>query len=106
MRKVKMMAELLEKIPAEKRWAITAKILTGLTILRGSKTMVPLLGIGEGIIAPVMGWEKWEEIQRKIWGEGGQNFAPWVKETFNIPVEDAMEAAKLVTVIAPLLGGS
>ena len=99
------MAELLEKIPAEKRWEITAKILTGLTVLRGSKTMVPLLGKGEGIFAPVMGFEKFAEIMKKIFCEGGRKFYPWVKETFNISVKDAIGAAKLVDVVGDLLTG-
>ena len=52
-----MAEELLEKIPAEKRWAITAKILTGFQVLRGEISVAPLLGIGEGVFAPVMGAE-------------------------------------------------
>jgi hypothetical protein len=45
-----MTEELLERIPPEKRWAITAKFLIGCTVLIGPKTVVHLLG--EGIFVP------------------------------------------------------
>jgi len=93
-----MVEELLKKIPTEVKWAITAKALWRLTVLRGDKIIAAILGKGEGIIAPVMGAEKWMEINEKIYGEGGKQFYPWIKETFNIPVEDAIGAAKLVYV--------
>ena len=99
-----MAEELLEKIAPEKRWAITAKILSALDILF-EKSVPPLLGKGEGIISPLMGWEKLEEILDKIWADAGKTFVPWVKETFNIPVEDAIGAAKLVWVAARLMFG-
>ena len=99
------MAELLEKIPTKKCWEITAKILTRLTVLRGSKTIAPLLGKGEGIISPVMGWEKFEEIQAKIMGRGSNRFFPMVKERFSIPVDDAIGAAKLLIVAVTLMAG-
>jgi len=100
-----MAEELLEKIPPEKRWAITAKTLWRFTVLRGDKIIAVILGKGEGIIAPVMGAEKWKEINEKIYSDGGKMFYPWVKETFNIPVEDALGAAKLVIVAAVLIQG-
>jgi len=97
--------KLLEKIPAEKGWEITAKILTRLTILRGSKTTAPLLGAGEGIISPVMGWEKYEEIQAKIMGRAANRFFPMVKEMFSIPVDDAIGAVTLLIVVGTLMAG-
>jgi hypothetical protein len=100
-----MAEELLKKIPPEKRWAITAKILTAFVVLRGDKIIAPLLGIEEGIISPVMGAEKWDEINDKVYGEGGKAFYPWAKETFNIPVEDAIGAYKLLNVVVTLLSG-
>ena len=99
-----MVEELLEKIPPEKRWAITAKALTRLLGFRVILTR-PLLGRGEGIFSPILGWKKHEEILDKIFGEHGKRFIPWVKDTFNIPVEDAIGAAKLVIVAATLLTG-
>jgi hypothetical protein len=42
--KKKGIEELLEKIPPEKCWAITAKILFTLTVLRGEKFLIPILG--------------------------------------------------------------
>ena len=99
------MEELLEKIPAERRWEITAKILTGLGTMIGSKIMPQILGKEEGIFAPVLGREKWIEIQKKIFGESGRKFVPWVKEMFNIPVEDAIGAFKLTYVAVKLAFG-
>jgi len=99
------MAELLKKIPTKKCWEITAKILTRLTMLRGSKTMAPLLGKGEGIISPVMGYEKFEEIQAKIMGREAHRFFPMVKKTFSIPTGDAIGAVKLLIVAVTLMGG-
>ena len=99
------MKELLEKIPAEKRWEITAKFLWRFLISTGVTIVAPEMGKGEGWIAPVLGWEKVEEIATKIWAEGGRKFYPWVKETFNIPVEDAIGAAKLSIVAGRLVQG-
>jgi hypothetical protein len=99
------MEELLEKIPVEKRWGITAKILTRLVMLRGSKTIAPLLGKGEGIISPVLGWEKYNEITDKIWGAGGRMRYPKIRDAFNIPVGDAIGAVKLHIVAGTLAGG-
>ena len=100
-----MVEELLEKIPPEKRWEITAKTLWRLTVLRGDKIIAPELGKDEGVIAPVLGAEKWAEINDKIYTEGGRMFYPWVKETFNIPVEDAIGACKLAYINAVLMMG-
>ena len=99
------MAELLKKTPVEKCWEITAKILTRFLLKRGVKTVMPLLGKEEGYISPVWGLEKFEEIGVKVFAEGGRKMLPMVKETFNIPVEDAVEAAKLVMVAIKLLAG-
>jgi len=90
---------LLEIIPAKKRWEMTAELLTVLNVSMGVKTRV-CLGIGEGIIAPIMGWETYLEIHTKMWLEDGRRYLPWVKETFNIPVEDALGVANLCMVVA------
>ena len=99
------MKKLLEKIPPEKRWAITAKILSGLQVLRGEKSVAPLLGMGKGVFAPVMGAEKWQEIHVKIYGDGGKLMFPLVKEMFNIPVENAIDADNLRDVAATVCFG-
>lgn len=96
---------LLEKIPAEKCWAITAKTLLNFALLRGSKTVVPLLGRGEGVFAPVMGWEKYKEIVIRVMGESVKNLHHRVKEMFDLPVENAVDAAKLHTVVGKLQSG-
>jgi hypothetical protein len=99
------MTELLKKIPAEACWAITAKFLVGLSILRGSKTIVPIMGREEGIIAPILGFEKFEEILAKVFYELGRHIYLYAKQTFNVPVCDAMEAAKLGVVVESLISG-
>ena len=99
------MGELLEKIPPEKRWEITAKYLLGLAVLQGEVIVAPEMGKDEGITAPVLGAEKWKEINYKIYGEGFLQMLLWVKETFNIPVEDAMGMVNLNIVTFALAGG-
>jgi hypothetical protein len=96
---------ILEKIPAEKCWELTAKSLWRFTVLRGDKIIASILGKGEGIIAPVMGAEKWKEINEKLYRDGGKALFPWVKETFNIPVENAMDAGDLQHVVIRLQSG-
>jgi len=100
-----MAEELLKKIPVDKCWEITADALVKLIVLRGDKIIAPVLGLSEGIIAPVLGAEKWDEINDKVYGEGGKAFYPWIEETFNIPVEDAIGAYKLLLVVEMLLSG-
>ena len=95
-----MAEELLEKIPPKKCWEITSKILWRFTILRGDKIIANILGKGEGIIAPVMGAEKWKEINEKIYGDGSKLLFPMFKEMFNIPVKNAIDAENLVDVVA------
>jgi hypothetical protein len=99
------MAELLEKIPAEKCWAITAKILSAFFVMRGEKIIAPLLGKEEGFISPVRGAEMWHDIAVKIFGDGGRQLCSMFKEMFNIPVEDCIEANKLLDVAAMLQQG-
>lgn len=74
-------------------------------VLRAVKIIMPLLGMGEGITAPVLAKEKWQEINEKIQSEGGKQFFPMVKEMFNMPVEDAVDAAKLAIVVNYLFMG-
>ena len=99
------MSDLLEKIPAEKCWALTAKFIQRFIYMRGSRTIVPLFSKGEGIFAPVMGYEKFEEITAKVFGELGRKLLTMVKKTFNIPVKDAVDAYKLYLVAGTLNEG-
>jgi hypothetical protein len=101
-----MSEELLEKIPAEKRWLITSQVLTRFSVLRGSNCMPILLGEEEGIFSPVWGWEKWNEILTKIMGDVGKRLFAMVKETFNILVKDAVGAAKLTLVAGTMFAGA
>jgi len=97
--------ELLAKIPDEKRWELTAKSLWRFIVLRGDKIIAPELGKEEGVIAPVLGEEKWKEINDKIYDDAGKLMFQSFKEAFNIPVEDAIGAAKLVIVTGALQTG-
>ena len=103
--KNKGIEELLEKIPPEKRWDITAKTLWRFKIMRGDKLIAPELGVGKDIISPLWSKEKWDEINEKITGDAGKKGMPMVKDMFNIPVEDAVGAAKLLIVFETLLFG-
>ena len=99
------MSELIEKIPPKKCWEITSKTLWRFIVLRGLKILELLSGKDEGVIAPVLAWDKYEEINEMIFGDGGRQMFLWAKETFNIPVEDAIDAAKLKIVTAKLMCG-
>ena len=100
-----MVEELLENIPTEQCWAITAKILLTISVLSGVKTVMPIMGTEEGFISPVRGLKKFQEITDKIVTEAGKKMMPMVKERFNIPVDDAIEAAKLSIVYVELAYG-
>jgi len=97
---------IMEKFPVEKCWEITAKILGTFAVLRGEKRIVTEMAKGEGIISLVLGVEKWIELDKKAWGEeSGRTAGPWIKKTFNIPVDDAIGAAKLMWVAFNLACG-
>ena len=97
--------KLLEKMPAEKCWALTAKFIQSFFYLLGSRILVPLFSKGEDIYAPVMGYDKFEEITAKVFGEHGRKMLSMVKKTFNIPVKDAKDAYKLYIVAGTLNEG-
>ncbi len=99
------MAELLEKIPADKCCAITAQNLLRFALLSGSKCVVPLLGKEDGFFTPIWGREKFEEILASTMANVNRDMILWVKKTFNIPVEDAAGAAKLGIVWTTLQSG-
>ena len=100
-----MTEELLEKIPPEKRWEITSKILSSIVVMRGEKIIAPELGKGEGITSPVLGIEKWKEINIKIFGEYEKYMFPMIRDMFNIPVGNAKEVDDLAFVIGALETG-
>lgn len=97
--------KLLENFPNEKCWKITARTLIKLTLLRGGKSVAPLLGVGEGIIAPVMAVEKFREINKKIYSESGRKLYPLAKEMFNLPLDDIIGIFKVHIVAVNLLSG-
>ena len=96
---------LLEKIPVETCWAITAKTLWRFVIFRMMKTSTPFLGKDDGILSLLSGWDKEVEIKAKIYAEGARKMFPFIKDMFNVPVEDAVGAANLLIVAATLMNG-
>ena len=73
--------------------------MSALWVIRGEKIIAPLLGKGEGILSPIWGAEKWQEIHIKIFGDGGKLLFQMFTEMFNIPIENAIDAAKLSMVV-------
>ena len=94
---------LLEKLPPETCWAITGETLTRFAVLRILKTSTPFLGKDDGIFSLLSGWDKETEIKWKVYSEGGRKMYPFVKEMFNIPVENAVDVVKLAIVTQRLL---
>jgi hypothetical protein len=80
--------EIAEKIPVKTKWGITAKTLTAAVIAN------------EQVLVETLGMEKYQEMQKKIWGGGSKMSFPKMKEAFNLPVENAIDAANLAWVIA------
>ena len=64
-----------------------------------------LTGKDEDVIAPVLAWDKYWEIHEKIFGDGGRQMFLWAKETFSLPLENAIDAAKFVTFVGALMQG-
>jgi len=61
--------------------------MSALWVIRGEKIIAPILGKGEGILSPIWGAEKWQEIHIKIFGDGGSRSAslmclPWIGMTW------------------------
>jgi hypothetical protein len=90
----KMAEEILKKITTEEKlaWATSTHMAT--LVIRG-----------ETIFAPMVGAEKYKEINTKVYGEGGKILFPMVKESYKIPVEDAIGAAILADVVGELTIG-
>ena len=90
-----MAEEILKKIPAEVKWGWTANTHAATLVIRG-----------ETILAPMVGAEKWKEINVGIYGEGGKLLFPMIKDNFKIPVENAIDAANLASVVATVTMGA
>ena len=89
-----MAEEILKNIPAEVKWGWTANTHAATLVIRG-----------ETILAPIVGAEKWKEINVGIYGEGGKLLFPMIKDNFNVPVENALDAANLAIVVATVTLG-
>jgi len=85
--------EIVEKVPAEERWKIAGKAYTG-----------SIAGY-DIFVGQAMGKEKWQELHDNLWGEGGKMTMPQIKEAFNLPVENAIDASVLVSVAILLQHG-
>jgi len=83
-----MSEELLKKIPAETKLAYTANTLTASITLLNK------------VLAPLVGSEKYNELNNKIWGEGAAILFPMIKKDFNIPGDDAIAAMNVFDVVA------
>jgi len=88
-----MAEEMLQKIPVETQWKITAQSLTGVYVALSK------------VLAPTLGTEKWREISDNIFAGGAKMAFPQIKEAFNIPVEDAIGATNLAKIVATLQMG-
>ena len=53
----------------------------------------------------IVGAEKEKEVLIKLWGGGGKNSYPRMKEAFNIPVDDAVGVATLASVTSKVSMG-
>ena len=91
--------KLLEKMPAEKCWALSAQTLTRFSVLRGSKIMPSVLGEEEGVIAPVWGLEKFEEIFEKGGFDAVIGNPPYLFIT-EIPMADRYYYQKMYSTIS------
>jgi len=89
-----MAEEILKKISPEEKWAWTANTHTATLVIRGENTLAPLIGP-----------EKYKEINTKIYGEGGKILFPMIKEAYNIEVKDAIGASILANVVGELTVG-
>jgi hypothetical protein len=83
----KSLAE-LEKIPPETRWAIAGRAYWGHVVALWN------------LLNETMGVEEFAEINNKMWAESGKSAFPYFKETFNLPLENAVDALHLLHLIA------
>lgn len=88
-----MYAEILSRIPAEKRWAIA-----GQTFTAAYTAIIQLLG-------PVVGREKLIELNNLVYGPGAKMTFPGIKETLNINTDDAIGVNQLAGAVAYLQMG-
>ncbi len=81
---------IMKKIPDEIKWKAAYESYVG-SVCGYDLTM-----------AAVLGMDKWTEIHDNLWGEGGKFTYPQVKEGFNVPCTNAIEAATLAAVVSNL----
>jgi predicted ArsR family transcriptional regulator len=86
------MTDALEKVPAETRWTIATQALTGAVTATGKALL------------DVVGQEKYNEIERQIWSEGGKA-AKQIADAFGLAGNDAKSAAETVELVATVMMG-
>jgi hypothetical protein len=89
----KLSNEEVEKMPAEQRWAIAGANFVGAWTAVGM------------FVEPLLGKEKWKEINDNLWREGGKMSYPMIKEALNIPVEDAIGGYKVLAACTTIQQG-
>ncbi|MFX1520887.1 MAG: hypothetical protein ACFFCD_13300 [Promethearchaeota archaeon] len=89
-----MAEEILKNIPVETKWAITTQSFVG-----AYSAIIQLAG-------PHVGQEKLIELNNTVFVGGSKIAFPRIKESFNIPVEDAIGAANLIEVVSELQMGT
>jgi hypothetical protein len=88
-----MAKEIVEKIPSETCWLITAQSYTAGTVAE-HQTLCELLGK-----------EKFQEMNDHAWAEGGKMAYPQIQQSFKIAADDCIGASNLVGVVALLVAG-
>lgn len=86
------MREAVEKIPAEKRWTISTKALTGAIIASGD------------MLREQVGREKFEEIWGRMWAEQGKA-AKQIADALDADGEDAKSAAEALELVTDVSMG-
>jgi len=82
----------LEKIPAETRWAIAAKALTGV----GTGT--------QKMLFDTVGQDKYKEMMAQFWGEGGKA-SKQLADALGLVATDARSTAEAVQLVASVSMG-
>ncbi len=86
------MAEAVEKVPAETRWAIATQSLTGV-----------YMALGKALV-DIVGPERYEEINGQIWAAGG-NASKQIADALGLAGDDAKSAAEIIQVVAGVVMG-
>jgi hypothetical protein len=81
------MTEVIDKVPAETRWAITSQTLTG-----------AIIGTNK-VLLDIVGQEKYNEIMGQVWSEGGKA-SKQIADALGLVGNDAKSIAATVLLVA------